>query len=294
MKRFSADRIFSILGISILIFILIGLGFLVGGLLYEGSSRLTYQFLSSYPSRFPDKAGILSALVGSVLLVSVTALVSVPIGVAAGIYLEEYGRKGKGNYLLELAVANLAGIPSILLGLLGLGLLAQRLSLGQSIATGGITLGFLVLPLIIVATREGLRSIPSFVREAAYSVGATKWELVWHHLLPYASGSIVSGVIISISRALGETAPLITIGALTYIAFLPPLPLTSSFPFVSFEWLGAPFTALPIQMYNWLSRPNPAFHMNAAACGVILLLVSLALNAAVIVYRYKRERRFRW
>lgn len=219
---------------------------------------------------------------------------AVPLGVAAGIYLEEYASKSWVTDLIEINVTNLAGVPSIVYGLLALGLFVYALGFGQSVLSAGLTLGLLILPVIIVATRESIRSIPSSIREAAYAVGATKWQVTADHILPYSVGGILTGVIIGLARAIGETAPIITIGALTFIAFLPAAPVQAGFPFVSFDWLLAPFTVLPIQMFNWVSRPDSAFHANAAATGIVIIVATLAMNALAIRIRYRIRQRIKW
>jgi len=288
------DRIFAILGLLCTLVGLVTLVALLSDLIIEGARRIDWQFLTSFPSRFASKAGILSALVGTLLVTSVTALFAVPLGIAAAVYLEEYARKNWLTEFIEINIANLAGVPSIIYGLMALGLFVYLFQFGQSILTAGLTLGFLILPIVIVATRESLRAIPQSIREASYALGATKWQTVRHHLLPYASGGIATGVIIALSRAVGETAPLITIGALTYIAFLPPSPIQADAPFFSTEWLMSQFTVLPIQMFNWVSRPQQEFHVNAAATGLVLILVTLSLNAFAIYVRYRMRRRINW
>jgi phosphate transport system permease protein len=228
------------------------------------------------------------------LIMLVTAATAVPLGIAAGVYLEEYARKNWLTSLIETNIANLAGVPSIIYGLMALGLLVYQLKLGQSVLTGGITLAFLILPIVIVATREALRTIPLGIREAALALGSTKWQVVRFHLLPYSIGGILTGIIIALSRAIGETAPLITIGALTFIAFLPPSPIQPEPPFVSTEWLWSPFSVLPIQMFNWVSRPDQDFVVNAAAAGLVLIIMTLSLNAIAIVIRYRMRRKINW
>jgi phosphate transport system permease protein len=250
--------------------------------------------LTSFPSRFPDRAGILSAWVGSLAIMFVTACTAVPLGVFAGAYLEEYARKNRLTTLIEINISNLAGVPSIIYGLMALGIFVYAFGLGHSVVTGGLTLAVLVLPIVIVATREALRAIPTSIREAAYALGATRWQVLHHHLLRYASGGIATGVIIALSRAIGETAPLITIGALAFIAFLPPSPLTSDPPFVSGAWLESPFTVLPIQMFNWTSRPEDAFRVNAAATGIVLIVMTLTLNTVAVIIRYRVRNRIKW
>jgi phosphate transport system permease protein len=224
----------------------------------------------------------------------VTCLCAIPLGVAAGVYLEEYAPKNFLTGFIELNIVNLAGIPSITFGLMALGLFVYRFGFGHSILTAGLTLGLLVLPIVIVATREALRTIPSSIREAAAGVGATKWQVIQHHLLPYSTGGILTGVIISLSRAIGETAPLITIGAMTFIAFLPTAPIKSEFPYVTGQFLMDPFTVMPIQMFNWISRPQPEFHVNAAATGMILLAMTLLLNGVAIFIRARFRKRIKW
>jgi len=266
----------------------------VGALAVDGAGRLSWSFLTSYPSRFPAQAGILSAWVGTLLVMLVTALAAVPLGVAAGVYLEEYARRNWLSDLIEINIANLAGVPSIIYGLMALGLFVHQLRFGPSVLTGGLTLALLILPVVILATREAVRAVPQAIREAACALGATRWQTVRDHVLPYAAGGIATGVIIGLSRAVGETAPLITVGALTFIAFLPPAPVESAFPFVSVDWLWAPFTVLPIQMFNWVSRPDPAFRHNAAAAGLVLLALAVGMNALALVIRYRFRKRIRW
>lgn len=263
-------------------------------LFIDGLPRLSWQFFTSYPSRFPEKAGILSAWIGTALVMIVTAATAVPLGVGAGIYLEEYGKKNWITHLIEINMNNLAGVPSIIYGLLALGLFVYFLKFGESILTGGLTLGLLILPMVVIATRESIRAIPNSIREASYALGATKWQTIKDHILPYSLGGILTGMIIGLSRAIGETAPIITVGALTFIAFLPSSPITSEFPFLSFRWLLDPFTVMPIQMFNWVSRPQAAFHLNAAAAGIVLLFMTLLMNGFAIYIRYKFRKRVKW
>lgn len=293
-KRKRQDFIFNVVGIVCTLIGILTLGALLVDLVLDGLPRLTLGFLSNFPSRFAEQAGILSSWVGTLLIMVVTAATAVPLGVSAGVYLEEYARKNWITNLIEINIANLAGVPSIVYGLMALGLLVYQFRLGQSILTGGLTLAFLILPIVIVATREALRTIPQGIREAAYALGSTKWQVVRHHLLPYSIGGTMTGIIIALSRAIGETAPLITIGALTFIAFLPPPPVTSQPPFLSFDWLWSPFSVLPIQMFNWVSRPDQAFVVNAAAAGLVLIFVTLSLNAVAIVIRYRVRKRIKW
>jgi phosphate transport system permease protein len=281
----------------------------------DGVGRLSWDFFTNYPSRRPGQAGILSAWVGSTLVMLTTAFFAVPLGVATGVYLEEYAPKNwvtvplgvaTGVYLeeyapknwvtdlIEINITNLAGVPSIVYGLLALGLFVYQFGLGQSILTAGLTLALLILPVVIVATREAIRSIPQVIREGSYALGATQWQTVRYHILPYSSAGILTGIIIGMARAIGETAPIITIGALTFIAFLPPAPVQAEAPFLSFEWLMSPFTVMPIQMFNWTSRPEAAFHANAAAAGFVLVLMTLAMNGLAIWLRYRLRRNIKW
>jgi phosphate transport system permease protein len=224
----------------------------------------------------------------------VTAFTAVPLGVAAGIYLEEYAPKNWLTAIIEINIANLAGVPSIVYGLMALGLFVYQLRLGHSVLTAGLTLALLILPIVIVATREAIRAVPGTIREAALALGATKWQTVKDHVVPYSTGGILTGVIIALSRAIGETAPLITIGALTFIAFLPGAPIKAEFPFISLEWLMSPFTVMPIQMFNWISRPQEEFHLNAAATGLVLMFMTLMMNAVAIYLRYRFRKLIKW
>ena len=277
------------LGIGLATFVALFLDMLI-----DGWSRLRPDFFAEFPSRRAANAGILSAWVGTTLVMLVTAAVAVPLGIAAGVYLEEYAPKNWITDVIEINITNLAGVPSIVYGLLALGLFVYAFGLGQSIRTAGLTLALLILPVVIVATREAIRSVPGMIREGAYAVGATKWQTVKDHIVPYSLPGILTGVIIGLSRAIGETAPIITIGALTFIAFLPPSPVTAEFPWLNFEWLSAPFTVMPIQMFNWTSRPDEAFHANAAAAGTILVLMTLTMNALAIWLRYRLRKNIKW
>lgn len=288
------DRLFGLAGLTVMAIAFLVLAALLGQLAYDGMGRVSWQFLTSYPSRFPSQAGILSAWIGTVLVMLLTALTAIPLGVGAAIFLEEYAPKNWMTDLIEINIANLAGVPSIVYGLMALGLLVYEFQLGQSFLTAGLTLAMLILPMVIIATREALRAVPPQIREAAYAVGATKWQTVRDHVLPYSMGGMLTGMILALSRAAGETAPLITVGALSFIAFLPHSPVTSEFPFLSSEWLFDPFTVLPIQMFNWVSRPQVDFHINAAAAGLILLLMTLAMNAMAISIRARFRKRIHW
>lgn len=293
-RRKLLDQLFVILGLLIMFSALLVLAVLFIDLVQDGAPRLNWDFFTSFPSRHAERAGILSAWVGTSLIMLTTASVSMPVGVAAAIYLEEYAPKNWITAIIEINVTNLAGVPSIIYGLLALGLFVYQFNLGQSVAAAGLTLSLLILPIVIVATRESLRAVPRSIREAAYALGATRWEVTAHHVLPYSTGGILTGMIIGLSRAIGETAPLITIGALSFIAFLPESPFQGEFPFISFSWLKESFTAMPIQMFNWISRPDPAFQVNAAAAGAILLGMTLLMNAVAIYVRYRFRKRINW
>jgi len=263
-------------------------------LLIDGMPRLSWSFLTNFPSRRASEAGILSAWVGSAMVMLVTMFSAVPIGVGAAVYLEEYAKKNWVTDLIEINVTNLAGVPSIVYGLLALGLFVQFFGFGESVLTAGLALALLILPIVVVSSREALRTVPNHIREAAYAMGATRWQMIADHLLPYSRGGILTGIILGMAEAIGQTAPLITIGALTFIAFLPPAPVSGEFPFLNFEWIRSEFTVLPIQMYNWVSRPDKAFQLNAAAAGVILLTMTLIMNGMAIYLRYQVRKKIKW
>lgn len=260
----------------------------------DGYERLNLGFFTEFASRRAEKAGILAAWVGSFTVMLVTAAVAVPIGVASGIYLEEYAPANALTAIIEININNLAGVPSIVYGLLALGLFVHSFGFGASVLTAGLTLGLLILPIVIVSTREAIRAIPGMIREAAYALGATRWQMVKHHVLPYSLPGILTGVIIGLSRAIGETAPIVTIGAVTYIAFLPESPIIAQPPFISFDWLLSPFTAMPIQIFNWTSRPEVAFQQNASAAAVVLVGMTLAMNTMAIWLRFRLRRNLKW
>ena len=294
IQRQRWSTIFAVIAIMAITIAFIILVALFGQLLWQGMPKLNWQFLTSFADPEASLAGIFAAWVGSFLVMVVTATIAVPVGIAAGLYLEEYATKNWLSDLIEINVTNLAGVPSIVYGLLALGLFKYYLNLGESILTAGLTLSLLVLPVVIVNTREAVRAIPGTLREAAYAIGASKSQMVFDHLLPYSFGNILTGVIIGLSRAIGETAPLVTIGALTFIAFLPDSPFQPTFPFISFAWLKAPFTVMPIQMFSWVSRPEPEFQVNAAAAGVVLLGMTLVMNAIAIYLRYRLQKNLKW
>jgi phosphate transport system permease protein len=288
------DYIFGVIGILALMIGVLTFTALFVDMAIDGIPRLKPEFFTNFPSRRPSEAGILSAWVGSTLVMVVTAFFAVPLGVAAGVYLEEYARKNWITDIIEINITNLAGVPSIVYGLLALGLFVYQFGFGQSILSAGLTLALLILPVVIVATREAIRGIPQSIREGAYALGATQWQTTKDHIVPYSAAGILTGVIIGMARAIGETAPIITIGALTFIAFLPASPVTATPPFLSFEWLFSPFSVMPIQMFNWTSRPEAAFHQNAAAAGFVLVLMTLAMNGLAIWLRYRLRKNLKW
>jgi len=288
------DLFFAVVGVLALMIGVLTFAALFADMAMKGVTRLDLDFFTNFPSRRAGQAGILSAWVGSCLVMLATAFFAVPLGVAAGVYLEEYAAKNWVTDIIEINITNLAGVPSIVYGLLALGMFVYQFGFGQSILSAGLTLALLILPVVIVATREAIRSIPQVIREGSYALGATKWQTVRYHLLPYSSAGILTGIIIGMARAIGETAPIITIGALTFIAFLPPSPLQAAPPFLSFEWLLSPFTVMPIQMFNWTSRPEAAFQANAAAAGFVLVVMTLAMNALAIWLRYRLRRNIKW
>ena len=288
------DVLFGLLGLLALSVGILTLAALFVDMAVSGIPRLNADFFTSFPSRRSAQAGILSAWVGSILVMVVTALVAVPIGIAGAIYLEEYAKRNWFTDVIEINITNLAGVPSIIYGLLALGLFVYTFGLGQSILTAGLTLALLILPIVITTTREALRSIPQYIREGAYACGASRWQVVSQHLVPYSTPGILTGVIIGLSRAIGETAPIITIGALTFIAFLPPVPFAGDPPAGLFDWLMSPFTVMPIQIFNWTSRPDPSFHQNAAAASFVLVFMTLGMNALAIWLRYRLRKNIKW
>ena len=288
------DLAFSMLGLLALMIGVLTFTALFAGMALDGAARLSPDFFTNFPSRRPEQAGILSAWVGTTLVMVVTAAAAIPLGVGGAIYLEEYAPRNWITDVIEINVTNLAGVPSIIYGLLALGLFVYQFGLGQSILSAGLTLALLILPVVIVATREAIRSIPRAIREGAMALGATKWQTTADHILPYSIPGILTGVIIGMARAIGETAPIITIGALTFIAFLPPAPFTGDPPAGLFDWIMSPFTVMPIQMFNWTSRPEAAFHQNAAAAGLVLVVMTVSMNALAIYIRYRLRKRIKW
>lgn len=257
---------------------IVSLGVLLWDLAVDGFPRLDWAFLSSFASRFPERAGVKAALAGSIWLLGLTALIAFPVSVAAAIYLEEYAPRNWITRLIQLNIANLAGVPSIVYGILGLALFVRALGLGRSVISGALTLALLILPVIIIAAQEAIRAVPPSIREAAYGLGATRWQMVRLQVLPMAMPGILTGTILALSRAVGEVAPLIMVGAVGFIAFTP-------------KGLGDPFTVLPLQIYNWISRPQAEFHQLAAAGILVLLILLLSMNAVAIVLRNRYQTR---
>jgi phosphate transport system permease protein len=272
------DRTFAIACLVALVLPIVALAVLLGDVIVDAMPRLGWDFVTGYPSRHPSMAGILPALVGSIWLMLLTAVIAIPLGVGAAIYLEEYAAVGRFTSFVEVNIANLAGVPSILYGLLGLELFVRALRFERSLLAGAATLATLLLPMVIMASREALRTVPRSLREASFALGAGRWRTLRHVTLPMCLPGLLTGIILSLARAVGETAPLITIGALTYVAFLP-------------DSVRSAFTALPIQVFNWISRPQVAFHTNAAAGIVVLLALMLVLNGAAIWLRVRLQRR---
>jgi phosphate transport system permease protein len=278
--RHARDLLFVTFGLLSTLIGLLALGALLYDVVGDGAGRLSWQFLSSHTSRRASEAGIYAALFGSMVVIALTAAIAVPVGVSAAIYLEEYGGRGRLARLIEINISNLAGVPSIIYGLLGLGLFVRTMGLGRSVLAGGATLALLALPVVILSTREALRAVPPSLREGAYALGATKWQTVRHQVLPAAFPGILTGLILALSRAIGETAPLVTIGALTYVPFAP-------------DSIWSPFTVLPIQIFAWVSRPQAAFAENAAAGILVLLGLLLVMNGTAIALRDRLQRHLR-
>lgn len=275
------DSLFRYAGIGCTVLCLLVLAIFLGDIAVRGIARIDWDFLASLPSRRAARAGILPAWTGTAWILALTALIAIPLGVCAGIYLQEYGRRNRLARIVELNIANLAGVPSIIYGLLGLQVFVRFFAMGGSLLAGACTLALLILPVIIVATREALKAVPDSLREASYGMGGTKWQTIWYQVLPAASGGILTGIILALSRAVGETAPLIVIGALAYVPFVADTPMDA-------------FTVLPIQIFNWASRPQAAFLVNAAAAIIILLALTFTLNGIAIYLRHRWQKKITW
>ena len=272
------DNLFQYFGIFSTLVGLLVLAIFILDILIDGVQRIDWKFLTSLPSRFPEKAGILTAWTGTLWVFFLTAIIAITIGIATGIYLEQYAKKGKSANLLEINISNLAGVPSIIYGILGLEIFVRIMHLGGSLLAGSFTLALLILPIIIVATREAIKAVPKSIIEASFALGATKWQTIRHQILPAAGGSIITGIILALARAVGETAPLIVIGALAYVPFVAKSPMDE-------------FTVLPIQIFNWVSRPQHGFIVNGAAAILILLGIVFVLNGIAVLVRNKAQKK---
>jgi phosphate transport system permease protein len=275
------DKAFQVFGIFCTLIGLVVLAIFLVDIVIEGARRIDWDFISSLPSRRASRAGILTAWVGTIWVLLLTLLIAFPLGISAGVYLEEYTKKNRFSNFLEINIANLAGVPSIIYGLLGLEIFVRYMALGGSLLAGALTLSLLVLPIIIVTTREALKAVPKSIREGSFALGASKWQTVWLQVLPAAFGGILTGIILALSRAVGEAAPLIVIGALAYVPFVPQTPLDA-------------FTVLPIQIFNWTSRPQAAFLVNAAAAIIVLLFITFVLNGIAVYLRNRQQKKVKW
>ena len=274
------DKIFKVWGIACTLLGLVLLALFIGSILIDGLQRIDWDFITNLPSRKAERAGIWTALMGSVWILVLTTVIALPLGIAAAIYLEEYARKTKLSSLLEINISNLAGVPSIIYGLLGLEVFVRILEMGASVLAGSFTLALLILPIVIVSTREALKAVPKSVRDASFALGASKWQTVYRQLLPASFGGILTGVILALSRAVGETAPLIVVGALAYVPFAPSTPMDE-------------FSVLPIQIFNWISRPQAGFEINAAAAIIVLLFITFMMNGIAVYFRNKWQKKFK-
>ncbi|KRO64659.1 MAG: phosphate ABC transporter permease [Cryomorphaceae bacterium BACL11 MAG-121128-bin16] len=281
VKNRVKDKIFEYIGIACTLLGLVILAIFIGNILIDGLARIDWEFMKNLPSRKAAKAGIFTAWIGTLWILTFTSIIALPIGLAAAIYLEEYVKKGKLASLLELNISNLAGVPSIIYGLLGLEIFVRVFKMGNSILAGSFTLALLILPIVIVSTREAIRAVPPSIKAASFALGASKWQTIWHQLLPASMGGILTGVILALSRAIGETAPLIVVGALAYVPFAPSSPMDE-------------FTVMPMQIFNWISRPQHEFTINAAAAIIILLLITFVMNGIAVYIRNKWQKKISW
>ena len=277
MRR-TMDLVFQVVALVVLLVALAALAALIYDVIKDGLVRLSWDFITGYPSRRASRAGLYPALIGSIFIILLTAAFALPIGVGAAIYLEEYGKRNFVAKVIELNITNLSAVPSIIYGLLGLGVFVRFLAMGRSVMAGAATLALLALPVVILSTREALRAVPGSIREGSYALGASKWQTIWYQVLPVATPGILTGLILALSRSIGETAPLITMGALTYVSFLP-------------DSLWSSFTVLPIQIFNWTSRPQQDFHANAAAGILVLMALLLTMNGLAIWLRDRYQRK---
>ena len=275
------DKAFQVFGVFCTLIGLVVLAIFLVDIVIEGARRIDWDFVSSLPSRRASRAGILTAWAGTLWVLLLTLLIAFPLGISAGVYLEEYTKKTRFSNFLEINIANLAGVPSIIYGLLGLEIFVRYMALGGSLLAGALTLSLLVLPIIIVTTREALKAVPKSIREGSFALGASKWQTVWLQVLPASFGGILTGIILALSRAVGEAAPLIVIGALAYVPFVPQTPMDA-------------FTVLPIQIFNWTSRPQAAFLVNAAAAIIVLLFITFVLNGIAVYLRNRQQKKVKW
>lgn len=272
-------------GLSQIIFLLstllgiVALSVLLYRIFSDGIGWLDWDFITSFPSRFPEKAGIAAALMGSIWIITLTAPIAFVLGVGTALYLEEYAKKSWLTRLIQVNINNLAGVPSIVYGILGLAVFVQGMMLGQAVLAGVFTMSLLVLPIIVVASQEAIRSVPQHMRNASYALGASKWQTVSRVVIPTAFPNILTGLILALSRAIGETAPLVVVGALTFVAFVPVSPMDM-------------FTVLPIQIFSWTSRPQDDFRAIAAAGIIVLLIVLLTMNMLAVYLRNKYQKRY--
>lgn len=274
------DNLFRFWGIACTLLGLVLLSIFIGSILIDGLQRIDWSFITSLPSRKAERAGIFTALMGSVWILVLTTIIALPVGIAAAIYLEEYAKKGRLSNLLEINISNLAGVPSIIYGLLGLEVFVRIMQMGASVLAGSFTLALLILPIVIVSTREAIKAVPKSLRDASFALGASKWQTVSMQILPASFGGILTGVILALSRAVGETAPLIVIGALAYVPFAPSSPMDE-------------FSVMPIQIFNWISRPQHGFEVNAAAAIIILLLITFIMNGIAVYFRNRWQKKFK-
>ena len=281
VKNRVKDKIFEYIGITCTLLGLVILAIFIGNILIDGLARIDWEFMKNLPSRKAAKAGIFTAWIGTLWILTFTSIIALPIGLAAAIYLEEYVKKGKLASLLELNISNLAGVPSIIYGLLGLEIFVRVFKMGNSILAGSFTLALLILPIVIVSTREAIRAVPPSIKAASFALGASKLQTIWHQLLPASMGGILTGVILALSRAIGETAPLIVVVALAYVPFAPSSPMDE-------------FTVMPMQIFNWISRPQHEFTINAAAAIIILLLITFVMNGIAVYIRNKWQKKISW
>lgn len=275
------DNLFKYFGMFCTILGVLVLFVLLGDVLIDGASRLNWDFITGKTSRYAEEAGLYTALIGTLWIMGLTAIIAFPIGIGAGLYLEEYGKKTRVANFIEINIANLAGVPSIIYGLLGLEIFARTMMLGKSVLTGALTLALLILPIIIVSTREALKAVPYSIREASFGLGASKWQTIWFQVLPASIPGILTGGILAISRAVGETAPLIVVGASAMVTYTPESPMDD-------------YTVLPIQIFNWVSRPQPEFIVNAAGAIIVLLTITFLMNAVAVYFRHQAQKKIKW